>query len=858
MKKLISLIASYPLISVTLAFILGITISVCHIWSLPLPLVFFFSITFLLFSYFTLKILGIRTVFLLTFFFTIGIYAGIFVNTPPKNPSHIYNLIKEKQEVLIIGTLKEVEGFNGEASRVILETAGIRYETSPHFSPAVGKIMLKFKNKWPHEILPGDRIIVRSLLKHPQGYRTPGSFDYPRFLARKNIWVTGFIKSALFIQKTHPPHSLVHRLRYLPQRIRVHLRDTIDASLSHPENALYKALLTGDRSGIDRDVLEQFKGSGCMHLLAISGLHLSLLGTFLYFSISWLFRRSEWLILHCNIKKLSAFFCILPLAGYTLVAGANPPVVRSLFMALTVIFALCTDRQKSFFTMISFAAIILVGTTPPILFSASFQLTFAAVISIAVIFPFLSKLFFKEDESTQQDPTTIKKMLRWIYAAFAVSAAATIGTAPLLLYYFNRISLVGPIANLIIEPLLCFWSLPFGFAGSSFLFISPTISSILFNIGSLGLTHAINAAYFFNALPFSNVWLPPPSLYMIFVYYGTITALILSRYTHKVVFNISCVMIAICVLLFIHPIEEFLKVLTKDTTLTFLDVGNGSSTFIELPKGQRVLIDGGGLTSPRFNVGKQVIAPFLWHKGITKIDSVILTHPDSDHFNGLPFILERFKPQVIWTNSLHGHNHSYKKLLTLARKLKIEIKIPFSGEMLLNTNKIKITSIHNPYNESNGHSIKHHTSNSNDGSLLIYLTDDDFSVLFPGDISKRVESMLLTQKVSLQAKVLLSPHHGSISSNSEDFLRAVKPELMIVSTGRIGAKSRSGKSLSKKCEQNNIDLLSTAEAGSITISKKDLYYSVTTENSRRIKSVSSSERKTRGKKYHIIPNPLSF
>ncbi len=824
MNRLLALISRYLLTSSSLACIFGITFSYQSPWSFPSPFLFLIPICIFVCSSWLQKNQTVQLFTVLLFFFMTGSFFGDSIDTSPKASQHIYNLIGEKQEVIVLGTLTSVEGFDGETCRIQLLVNSLRQEKPSFFTQATGKIILKLKDRWPENILPGDQISVRCFLKRPQSYSTPGSFDYPRFLKRKNVWITGYITSPLFIHKIPSKRTLFHELRYLPERIRVQLRSAIETSVPEPESGLYKALLIADRSGINRNLLEHFKGSGCMHLLAISGLHLSLLGSFLFFSLSWLLRRSEWLILHCNIKKLAALFCIVPLVTYTLIAGAKPPVLRSLIMALIVIAALCTDRKKSPFTMIFFAALLLLAANPSSLFSASFQLTFAAVISIAAILPHLSKCLISEDSEKKIHRSLTQKFLTWLYAALAVSISATVGTAPLLLYYFNRVSLTGSIANLVVEPLLCLWALPFGLAGSAFLLFSPAISSLLFKIGAIGLSLGIHSVTFFNSFPLANLWLPTPSLPLILIFYTMMLVLSLTRSSWKIRYKATSFFILVCLLLlFLWPPEEILKSTRKDATLTFMDVGHGSSTLIEMPGGKRVLLDGGGITTPRFDIGEQVIAPFLWSRGISRIDEIIVTHPDRDHINGLPFILKRFRPRAIWINTLSERDEVFRNLLNLASDLDVEIQVPLAGETLLEAYGAKIQSIANPYTsqlatgKKTGQALRKKSHHKNDAGLLIKFTYNDFSVLFPGDISKKVENMLLRDKLPIQAKILLSPHHGSPHSNSSAFLEAVNPEIMIVSTGRSTRKTNSLKKLRKKCKQHHISLLTTAQTGSITL-----------------------------------------
>ncbi|MCP3931207.1 MAG: DNA internalization-related competence protein ComEC/Rec2 [Bacteroidetes bacterium] len=823
MSRLIFLISHNLLLTATLAYLIGIVLSIYIAWLFSSYFYLLPPFMFFLYSRFYYKnVTGQLFCLVVIFVFTGGL-VGKNIDTPPQSPQHIYNKIKEKEEIVVFGTLTTIEGFNGEITKVKIAVKGIQRKTTDALSKTSGTILLSYKQKWPDNILPGDSIAIRCYLTRPNRYKTPGSFDYPTYLKRKNIWITGYITSSLFIQKIQTENKLIDKVRYFPERMRQDIRKKIEMSVAQPESDVFKALLIADKSGLDHDLLEGFKGSGCMHILTISGLHLSLLGSFLFFLFFWLLRRSEWLILHVNVKKCAALLCIPPLLTYTLIAGANPPVLRSLVMALIVITALLSNRIKSIHTIISCAALLILAFNPSSLLSASFQLTFAAVISITTILPHLKHKI----NSHTGDKTTVKSLsqniILWIYMAFAVSIAATVGTAPLLLYYYNRISLIGPFANLIVEPFLCLWGLPFGLAGSALLPISSFISTVLFKIGSIGLSFGIEVVTFFNSLHFSSLWLPTPSLPLIFIFYFSILLFITFRASSRVGCTLSslCIFFA-CLILFIFPPQEIFKKRRKNITLTFLDVGHGSACLLEMPGGKRILFDGGGITAWNFDIGEQVIAPFLWQKGITQIDDVIISHPDRDHISGLPFIIRKFRPQTIWTNTLSEKDRFSKDFLQLIRDLDIDVKKPSANLPIFNRNGSKIIVLPNPYTVNDGigkarYKDRSRHGSDNDNGLIVKFIHNNFSVLFPGDISGALESQLIQDEIPLQSSILLSPHHGSHLSNTSAFLDAVHPRAMIVSSGQSKNEKRSIVKLKEKCLKNNISFLSTSEQGSIEI-----------------------------------------
>ena len=261
-----------------------------------------------------------------------------------------------------------------------------------------------------------------------------------------------------------------------------------------------------------------------VYIIAISGLHLSIVASCLFVIFYWLARRSEYLMLRLSCKKLALLATIPPLCCYALLAGTQTPVLRALIMVVIFILSFCVERKRSPFTTLSFAALLILLINPKTLFTISFQLSFAAVASLILILPRLISIIQKRDAKNDNSSRHIfRTITRWITAALLVSIVATIGTAPLLINSFNRISTVGPFANLVLEPLLCLWSLPLGLLSIPILFISPPIGEWLLQIGGIGITAAMTITDYLAGLGFTTLWLPTPSLALIVLYFITLS-----------------------------------------------------------------------------------------------------------------------------------------------------------------------------------------------------------------------------------------------------------------------------------------------------------------------------------------------
>lgn len=753
--------------------------------------------------------------------FAIGCYHGYLHLQVPADKNHIYNRLVSKTDLVLIGTMSTMAGFDGRTSQVVIEARSIRVSESPSLLPTKGKILLRLQGPWPEQLSPGDTLAIRTELKRPESFRTPGVFDYAQYLARKDIWITGFVRTPLFLQKIEENHSFLHSLRYLPERFRAQIGRQIDIAVPDKKSGIYRAILIGDRSHVDDDTLEIFKGSGTMHILAISGMHMAVIGTLLYAGFFWLLSRSEKLLLHFTLKKWAAFLSLPVLLGYGLLAGMNTPVFRAVIMSTIVIISICTDRQKSPGALLAFASIVILTIDPLQLFTVSFLLSFTAILGILFLLPVLKRLL--QTSTKEPAPRSFtQKFLKWLFAALLVSLVANLATAPISLYSFNRFSTVGPFANLVLEPLICLWSLPAGFLAIPFTFISPEISTFFLQLGALGLDAAMHTAAFLSSFSFSTLWLPTPPLLLVSIYFIILIFFAYFGWKNRWSSLLSLLTLSGCITLFVHPPAPSQPKDENALQISYLDVGQGAATLLEYPSGYRILIDGGGSSFSTTTVGERIIAPFLWKKGIRKLDAIAITHPDADHYNGLGFIIKHFSPKTVWLRDIDGHDDNFKRLIQLAEKLGASVSIPAEGYLWGEEGaSLKCVANTSGWEVKAGSTASRTRGNS---GIVLKACTLQLCALFPGDIGRNIERSLVIQGFDLSAELLLAPHHGSITSNSREFLAAVAPTHLMVSAGRSSRGYFPHKGLRKECDIRQIDLLTTSDQGTLQIfTKQDGY-----------------------------------
>jgi competence protein ComEC len=702
--------------------------------------------------------------------------------------------------------------FDGRMSRVKIASSYLRWPKDPKFIHTQGTLLLHLAAPWPPNLLPGDSLVVRADLKRPESFRSPGAFDYQRHLAFQGILASGFSRSPYFVHKVEEQQTFWQRLRFAPERARTSIGRLIDNAVAEEHRGLYRAILIGDASAIGDEVLESFKASGTVHILSISGLHMTIIGSLLYAGFYWLLSRSERLLINYPLRKWAAFLCLPALLGYGLLAGLNVPVFRAMIMSCIAILGICSDRIKSPSTLLAMAALIILAIDPLSLALPSFQLSFVATGAILFLVPPLKEVFLvgpaKEALSLRQ------RISRWLLAGIVVSVAATAATAPITLYAFNRVSAVGIIANLVVEPLICLWSLPCGFLALSFAALSPDIATSLLRFGAPGLTAAVDCAAFFANLPFASLWRPSPPGWLLTLCGTGFFGMLVARHWSSPFFGAAALFLLSLAAMIFPPFLVATRENANTLQVVALDVGQGSSNLVRFPSGNTVLIDGGGSAATTPSVGERVIAPYLWRQGITRLDAVIITHPDADHYNGIPFILKQFRPKTLWLQNLQGHDQGYQEVLRLATALGVVIRVPEVGETLAGLRGEDSLSCLANLDETVASSAPDRRARDNNG-LVLKACHRQHCALLPGDIDRNEEARLIDSGINLRADLLVSPHHGSNSSNSQQFLSAVAPKILVVSAGKNGQGRFPHPLLNEESRVLGITMASTAEYGSL-------------------------------------------
>lgn len=771
----------------------------------------------LYFIYCTLIITGLclKSMHSRVHIFILGVFCALGQSTYnnatslPTPPEHIFYHIQEQEEVVLIGHLTKMITFDGHFNRLFIESEYVSFNQSPGiFRPTTGNIALSVKETQRLQFLPGQRLILRAKLKHPTSFIGDGVFDYAKFLAEKDIWVTGFISNNLYIQALTSKHttdisepSLFSRLRFKIEYYRTFIGHFLDRTTPHA--GLYRALLLGDKSQLAPQTIENFQHCGLAHILAISGLHIAVLSSVIYVFILVLLKRSTTLLLCTNVYKLSLILTLPIIFLYASLTGMQAPVSRALLMFILVVIATCIERVKTPLVLVAASALLLLIVDPRLLFQASFLLSYSAITGIALSLPLLQNIFQKK----KIQKTLSSRIRETVLTMFIISTVATLATMPISLFFFHRISLIGPLTNLIVEPLICLVTLPLGFLALCSFPFSETVAQLFLDVGSLSIFITQQIVRFCAQLPFSYKWLPQPPLWLIIFFYMSLSFLFYVFYNKKRT-RLPLVSLLLAMTFMWFSPYELTKRWRNISQINILDVGKGSANTIELAGGYNILVDGGGPRFSKGSIGERVIAPYLWKKGIQKIDAVYLTHGDADHYNGMRFILKQFSVKTVFIANRDYYNEGFNNFLDEIEKLAINIKVMARGEK-------------HKYGEATlqcleNFTLSHAQPHMRNKGIVLRLEQQEYSVLLPGDIHSEEENSVATTQ-NIGSDILLASHHGSKTSSSEIFLKAVNPSIVAISAN-INSPYFPAPLIKERYKEYEIPYFSTGNHGTLTIS----------------------------------------
>ena len=694
--------------------------------------------------------------------------ASILHEEHPENSIYQYS---KKGKLFISGTVWSKPELQEKRMKLVLADVSLK-EKGQEPSKVQGKLVLYvYGRKLP--VRCSDRVACQSEIRLPRNFTNPGGFDYKRYLAFKKI--RGIVYTGahdLTVSEADKDLSFPYKVKRSINSKREDFAGFISSTVENRKSAAVLTLLTTGLTAKVSDRLRQsFSKAGASHILAISGLHLSIVAGIFFAFFNFVFRQSEILLKSGANRKISAFAALVPLTYYALLSGFSPSTQRAYIMIVVFLFAYVAEKQSDGLNSLCAAAVLILLFDPGSLFSPSFQLSFAAVLFIICGFSLLRDL-----------PAFQKKgFVGRVLIFLGISFFAITGTFPIVMYYFNMICFVQLVTSLVIIPILGFVCVPTGIIAFFVFPFIPGLSLFLISVSEPFLAFSINFVEYTAGMFFTWARCVTPHPLELFCYYAFMGTLFLALKYKEKRYSLLFVPVLIAAAVF-NAVELKQRYGNDQLKITMLDVGQGSSAFIHAPGGVTILVDAGGFPySSGFDTGRYIVAPYLWRNRIMNLDAVIMTHPETDHMNGLIYVLKNFKVDLFVKNNDKRDSKAYKKLMEIVLKKEIPLlTAPFedSGVKVEDTTLLFL----NPVNRGRGSFDQ--KLDYNDRSLVFKLVGNKVSMLFPGDVSSRVEKKMADiHGKKLSSDILIAPHHGSKSSSSAFFLDRVHPKDVLISCG---------------------------------------------------------------------------
>jgi len=660
-----------------------------------------------------------------------------------------------------------------------------------------GHIRLYWHKAPPIDLRPGQQWRLTVRLKQTHGLLNPGGFDHESWLFQHRVIARGSVKSNAtneLISAT--PTQWFNKLRYgWLDNFRYDLAKTLHQLLENSSSVgIIIALAMGERQWITKQQWQIFRKTGTAHLIAISGLHIGLVAwmSFLFFRILWGYIAVKF-NLWVPAFYITALMSLITAFSYALLAGFTLPTQRAFIMIAVALICIVLFRRLTTATILALALLFVLIYDPFSVLSIGFWLSFGAVAVIAYVLHGRRQPVLSHFESKGRDVWKIQ----W---------AITLGLAPFLLFYFNYLPLVSPLANLVAIPWMSFAVVPLTFIGSASHFLLPDLSMQLLQLAALIVEALMD--FFNDLLEFKwQMWQSPqPPLWTLVT--SVIGIAILLSPLPITLFTKWLLGLIWLLPLFFPPLS-YPK--PGEVEITLLDVGQGLATLIRT-ENYVLLYDTGAKTFSNADMGKIVVVPFLQAHGINRLDKLLISHGDSDHSGGVGAILQQIAVTEILTSA------PVKIRETLSSNANqfapnIPLRVCQTGQYW-QWDQVKFQILHPSWQNT--------LEKINNRSCVLKITAPGGSILLPGDIEKEVEYQLVQHdQMALNADILLVPHHGSATSSSELFIQAVNPKFAFISAGYKNSFRHPKKHIVQRYQQQGVKIWNTVETGAIQLKITD-------------------------------------
>ena len=671
----------------------------------------------------------------------------------------------------------------------------------------------------------GDKIYIEGTYEIPETQRNYKGFDYNKYLKQKNI--LGIIKAENLILKSKE-HG--NPLLLFSNKISNKIEKKLKELLSYEVYPIVISLSVGNMDFIEENMQEQFRNAGLLHVLAVSGTHM----TYLILGTGMMFKNLFG-------KRKTYYLSIFIILFYILITGFSVSIIRSAIMGIIMLISKIVYRKNDIWTSMGLSLLIILFYNPYLILDLGMQLSYGGTIGIVLFQRDILKFLEEKMLNMQKNKFFINKLIKPIIEIISITISAQIIIIPIIIYSINTLNIYFLISNIfvgvIIEPLtiLCFILL-------ISIFINNSLSTFIAYFVNMGIK-ILNFCAKIGDLPYSKIYFPTPNLSIV-IFSFAISFFVLMFFKNYYAKNKNATQIRLrnLVALFKYRIRQInrkffivlfilsiffmyvLKLIPSDLKVHFIDVGQGDATFIITPNNSTILIDGGGNLTSSFDVGENTLIPYILDRGFSSIDFVMISHFDYDHVGGILSLLENLEVKKIIISKQYEMTDNYEKFLEIVCNKNIDIILVGAGD--------KINIEKNLYFDILWPSKDFITENAiNNNAIVAKMVYGKFNMLFTGDIEEIAEKEILKNydKKVLNAVVLKVAHHGSKTSSTEEFLENVNPKIALIGVGKNNNFGHPSGEVLYRLQEHNVQLYRTDLNGEIIINiKENGYFSVNT------------------------------
>lgn len=656
--------------------------------------------------------------------------AGILYFMAVSDP--VPSTLQAQGSAVITGQILNIPAYDGQKTRFIMLNDG------PNDEERRLQVSCYFKI----DLQKGDKVQIRGALKLPVPPGNPGEFDYPRYLSYQHIYYLCIVKNNSDLKILSPPGLAQKWINSFNKDYERLIKDV----LPDQEAAILRGMLLGKVDDIDPEQYKDFQKTGIVHVFSVSGLH-----------VGFLVLLCAWLTSLLNLSPRYKFFsCLILMFLYGSLVSWPVPVIRAVIMAGLGLFAHYMGREQQLLNSLGLAGCIILILDPYALFMISFQLTFMATWGLVYLYPLIkAEIQYKN----------------MIWDLMLVSLCAQVAVIPLIAYYFNLLSPLALISNL-----LTTW-LSAGVVILGFLALMLAGGGVWLAIGCLYMAGLfIELILALNKLvmmmPGAYIWVATPAILLIAAYYAGL-GLVIKQWGsdgQKPYLLSGLVLISVFFMIILLPAWIYDR---GSMEVVMIDVGQGDSVLLKSPAGKFILVDGGG--SAFFDPGSSKVLPYLHRRGIRELYMIVNSHPDLDHLQGLEKVAKEMPVEYLAIPACLEEATEYEVLKKLAHERDITLLKLSSGQQL-GIEKDWLVKVLYPDKKTKG-------ENYNNRSLVLRIAYKDFSLLLPGDIEKEGLQTLLQGKQVKPSTIVKVPHHGSKGSLLPEFYDKSKPSLALISVG---------------------------------------------------------------------------